>query len=123
LDPVEKQIRDKIVKDVRPWGRLKRYADNEVCTVKIITVYPDQMLSLQSHKKRDELWVILDKGLKVEVGDTVLENPLPGDEIVIPRYAKHRLASLGETGRVLEIAFGQSEEEDQERFEDIYNRA
>jgi len=122
MDPEEKQIRESIIKDVRPWGMFKQYAHNEICTVKIITVYPNQMLSKQSHKRRDELWVIIDKGLKIELDDTTLE-PLPGDEIVILRGMRHRLASLGEKGRVLEISFGHFDEDDIERFEDIYNRS
>lgn len=112
----------KILKDERPWGNFIQYTDNEVCTVKIITVDPDQILSLQSHKKRDELWVVLDDGLGVVLGDKFLK-PKPGDPpILIPRHTKHRLQSLGPRARVLEISFGHFDEDDIERFEDVYNR-
>lgn len=109
------------VKDVRPWGNFMRYTYNQKCTVKILEVNPNQMLSKQSHKNRDELWVILDKGLRVELDDKVI-NPIPGDEIVIKRNMKHRLASLGKKARVLEIAFGDFDEDDIVRFEDNYGR-
>ncbi|MEW6618617.1 MAG: phosphomannose isomerase type II C-terminal cupin domain [bacterium] len=117
----EDDIRKKIIQDIRPWGNFKQYAHNEECTVKILTVKPNQMLSRQSHKKRDELWVIIDDGLQVELEDKIIK-PKPGDEIVILRNMKHRLSSLGKKGRVLEISFGYADENDIERYEDIYGR-
>jgi len=117
----EDDIRKKIIQDIRPWGNFKRYAHNEECTVKILTVEPNQMLSKQSHKKRDELWIIIDEGLRVELDDKIIE-PRIGDEIVILRNTKHRLSSPGKKGRVLEISFGEVDENDIERFEDIYGR-
>lgn len=117
----ENEIRKKIIKDIRPWGDFKRYAHNENCTVKIITVNPNQMLSKQVHKKRDELWIILDDGLRVELGDKIFD-PKPGNEIIILRNTKHRLSSLGKKGKVLEVSFGYSDENDIERVDDIYGR-
>ena len=114
-------IRKKIIKDIRPWGSFKQYTCNEMCSVKIITVNPNQMLSSQTHKKRDELMVILDDGLKVELDDKMLL-PNPGDEIVINRNIKHRVSSLGKQARILEVSFGFFDENDIERFEDIYGR-
>ena len=63
----ENNVRKRIIKDIRPWGIFKRYAHNEKCTVKIITVNPNQLLSKQVHRKRNELWVIIDEGLRVEL--------------------------------------------------------
>ena len=121
MSPTEDDIRKSIIKDVRPWGYFKRFAYNQECTVKIITVNPNQILSKQVHKNRDELWVIIDDGLRVELDDRILE-PEPGEEIVIPRNVRHRLSSLGTRGRVLEISFGCFDEDDIERFDDIYGR-
>jgi len=121
MNLTEDNIRKKIIQDIRPWGNFKRYVHNETCTLKIITVEPNQMLSKQSHKKRDELWIIIDDGLRVELDDKIL-HPKPGDEIIILRNSKHRLSSLGKKGRVLEISFGYMDENDIERFEDIYGR-
>lgn len=117
----ENDIRKKIIQDIRPWGDFIRYAHNEECTVKIITVNPNQRLSKQSHEKRDELWVIIDDGLKVELDDKIWK-PKPGDEIVILRNVKHRLSSLGVKGRILEVSFGYSDENDIKRCHDIYGR-
>lgn len=121
MDLKEKDIRKKIIQDIRPWGNFKRYAFNEKCTVKILTVGPKEMLSKQRHKKRDELWIIIDDGLKIELNDKIIF-PKPGDEIVILRDTWHRLLSLGSKGRVLEISFGYFDENDIERCDDIYGR-
>jgi mannose-6-phosphate isomerase-like protein (cupin superfamily) len=105
MDSSENYIRKKIIKDIRPWGSFKQYSYNEKCSVKIITVNSNQMLSSQTHKKRDELMVILDDGLKIELNDQILL-PNPGDEIVINRNTRHRVSSLGKRARILEVSFG-----------------
>lgn len=109
------------LKDIRPWGNFVQYAHNEKCTVKIIEVNPGQRLSYQSHEKRDELWVIIDRGLRVELDDRVIDTE-PGDEIVIERNTKHRLSCIGEKARLLEISFGDFDENDIKRFDDDYGR-
>ena len=106
----------------KPWGNFKQYISDEKCTVKIITVKPRQKLSLQSHEKRDELWIILDDGLEIQIADKIIQ-PKQGDEISIPQKTKHRLSSLGKEGRILEISTGEFDEEDITRYEDIYGRA
>ena len=121
MDSCEDDIRKKIIEDVRPWGGFKQYAQNEKCSVKIITVNANQMLSSQTHKKRDELMVILDDGLKVELDNQILM-PRSGDEILIKRNTKHRVSSLGKPARILEVSFGFFDENDIERFDDIYGR-
>lgn len=117
----EVDIREKIIQDIRPWGNFKRYVHNEECTVKILTVEPNQRLCKQLHKNRDELWVILDEGLQIELDDKIIA-PRIGDEIIILRNTKHRLSSLGKKARVLEVAFGYADENDIERLEDDYGR-
>ncbi len=114
-------ILGRILQDNRPWGGFRQYTNNDRCTVKILTVDPNQVLSLQTHKHRDELWVFLDDGLRAQVDEEVIDARM-GDEIVIPRGSKHRLASKGPRGRVLEIAFGDFDEDDIERLDDIYAR-
>ncbi len=121
MNEVEKNIRKKIIKDVRPWGHFIQYAHNEICNVKIITVNSNQALSKQIHQKRDELWVVLDDGLRAELDDRIIDLKA-GDEIVVPRKTKHRLSSTGKTGRILEVSFGHFDEEDIERLDDIYGR-
>lgn len=106
----------------RPWGSFKQYAHNEPCTVSLMTVRPGERLSLQSHVDRAELWIVLDRGVEVTVGDKRLR-PEPGEEIWIQANQKHRLAGIGDApARVLEVAFGDWQQNDITRFEDDYNR-
>ena len=105
----------------RPWGSFAQYAHNREVTVSLMTVQPGQRLSLQSHTGRGELWIALDAGAEVQIGDSVL-HPLPGEELWIPPGTRHRLASTGLTVRVLEVAFGNWQQEDITRYDDDYRR-
>jgi mannose-6-phosphate isomerase len=105
----------------RPWGSFNQYAFNQEVTVSLMTVRPGQRLSLQSHTGRSELWIVLDEGAEIIVDDQVL-HPQSMEEIWIPVGAKHRLTSLGTEVRVLEIAFGNWQQEDILRFSDDYQR-
>ncbi len=105
----------------RPWGSFKQYAHNQEVTVSLMTVLPGQRLSAQSHTGRAELWIALDDGAVVEVGET-LYHPRKGEEIWIPANTRHRLGSTGPAVRVLEVAFGNWQQEDITRYEDDYHR-
>ncbi len=106
----------------KPWGNFERYTRNEACTVKIITVAPGGALSRQYHRKRDELWVVLDPGAYVELGEQVLY-PVPEEKRFIPRGKAHRLsADPAKSVRIMEISFGQFEEDDIVRLDDVYGR-
>ena len=106
----------------RPWGSFKQFANNEDCTVSLMTVIPGQRLSLQSHIGRAELWIVIDDGAMVQVGDEIKEYKA-GDEIWIPANEKHRLSCSGEKPvRVLEVAFGNWQQEDIKRYDDDYQR-
>lgn len=110
------------VKNVeRPWGSFNQYAFNQDVTVSLMTVQPGQRLSLQSHTGRSELWIVLDEGAEIIVDARVI-HPRRMEEIWIPVGAKHRLASLGTEVRVLEIAFGNWQQEDIVRYTDDYQR-
>ena len=105
----------------RPWGYFKQFAHNECVTVSLMAVHPDQRLSLQSHTGRAELWIVLDEGAIVQVGEDVLY-PKAGEEIWIPANTKHRLSSNGPTVRVLEVAYGNWQQDDITRYDDDYSR-
>ena len=110
------------VKVEKPWGSFERYTHNLSSTVKIITVAPGGALSSQYHHRRDELWVVLDLGARVEIGGEVVE-PGVGEELFIPRGTVHRLSAGGdEPVRILEVSFGEFEEEDIVRLDDAYGR-
>ena len=106
----------------RPWGSFKQFANNQECTVSLMTVLPGQQLSLQSHTGRAELWIVIDDGALVQVGDAQVERKA-GDEIWIPANAKHRLGCRGHLPvRVLEVAFGNWQQGDIIRYADQYSR-
>jgi mannose-1-phosphate guanylyltransferase/mannose-6-phosphate isomerase len=106
----------------RPWGSFRQYANNRECTVSLMTVQPGQRLSLQSHTARAELWIALDDGAVVQVGDEQ-RTYRAGDEIWIPANTRHRLGCSGERPvRVLEVAFGNWQQDDITRYEDDFNR-
>ena len=107
----------------RPWGSFKQYVFNGDSTVSLMTVLPGQRLSLQSHSGRAELWVVLDDGACVQVGETVRECRA-GEELWIPANEVHRLGAPAEGGpvRVLEIAFGHWQQADITRYEDDFRR-
>ena len=106
----------------RPWGLFKQYAFNSDCTVSLMTVLPGQRLSLQSHTGRAELWIVLDDGAVVQVGDRTRDFKA-GEEIWIPANEKHRLSCSGEKlVRVLEVAFGNWQQDDIKRYTDDYQR-
>lgn len=106
----------------RPWGSFKQFAHNKPCTVSLMTVLPSQRLSLQSHTGRAELWIVLDDGAVVQVGESERACKA-GDEIWIAAYEKHRLSCSGPHPiRVLEVAFGNWQQDDIKRYADDYQR-
>ena len=60
------------MKEERPWGNFEILYDGEDCKVKRITVYPGQRLSLQSHKKRKEVWTTVEGVLGVVYGENMI---------------------------------------------------
>jgi mannose-6-phosphate isomerase len=112
-----------IIEVEKPWGKFEQYTHNALSTVKIITVQPGGALSLQYHHRRDELWVVLDAGAQIQLGDIDIR-PRVGDRVFIPRATAHRLSAAGDRAvRILEVSFGEFDEDDIVRLEDVYGRA
>ena len=84
----------------KPWGKVATYALNQPSSVRVITVEPAQETSVHYHRMRDEIWVVLDPDLVIQIGNR---------------------GSL--RGRVLEIAYGYTTEDDTQRLEDAYGRS
>jgi mannose-6-phosphate isomerase-like protein (cupin superfamily) len=111
----------KIYQEKRPWGNFRQFIHNIPSTIKIITVNPEESLSLQSHHKRSEFWRILEGDGVVEIAD-IKYNAVEGNEYNIPVEAKHRLKAGPFGVIVLEIATGDFDEDDIARYEDKYGR-
>lgn len=107
----------------RPWGKYEVLVDEPNHKVKKITVYPGALLSLQSHVKRAEHWVVVKGAAEVVNGEKQLllhEN----ESTYIPAGAKHRLSNPGQVNlEIVEVQTGDYlEEDDIIRYEDVYNR-
>ena len=104
----------------RPWGNFRQFALNKRCTVKLLTIKPNEELSLQAHKNRTEDWYFLDRAI-VQVGNKKF-NVKEDDFIHVKKNEKHRIIAQKNEVRLIEIAFGQFNEKDEKRFEDKYRR-
>jgi mannose-6-phosphate isomerase len=106
----------------RPWGGFQQFTCNEPSTVKVITVDPGHRLSLQTHERRAEFWQVLDGPIDVTVGEDSW-SAQPGEQIWVPVGARHRMGNTTDRpARVLEIGYGEFDEDDIERLEDDYQR-
>ncbi|MCX8160639.1 MAG: phosphomannose isomerase type II C-terminal cupin domain [Candidatus Saccharicenans sp.] len=120
--PESEKIRALIYEENRPWGKFRSYPHQLASSLKIITVNPGGLLSLQYHRKRSEYWVVLDSGLEITLGEKTWQ-PKPGEEIFIAAGTPHRLKGLGpHPARVMELWLGDSGEDDIVRLEDVYGR-
>lgn len=107
--------------DERPWGYFRQFCKNESVTVKILSLKPYEMFSLQKHSKREEFWRVISGTGFVTIEEDKRGIKI-GDEIIIPLETKHRLEG-GPTGlEVMEISFGDFDEDDIVRYEDKYHR-
>ena len=107
----------------KPWGKVTSYALNQPSSVRVITVEPGLETSVHFHRMRDETWVVLDPGLTIEIGNRVV-SAQPGEEFMIPAEETHRIRCVGKSrGRILEIAYGYTTEDDTQRLEDPYGRS
>ena len=106
----------------KPWGKVTTYSMNQPASVRVITIEPGQETSEHYHQLRDEMWVVLDPGLRVQIGNRQVEAK-PGEEFVVTAEEPHRITNLGQSrGRVLEVAHGFTSEDDTFRLQDDYGR-
>ncbi len=108
----------------RPWGSYTVLEeDPEGFKLKRIEVAPGARLSLQSHARRSEHWVVVSGTATVTNGDQVI-TVNKNQSTYIPIGAKHRLENLGaEPLHIVEIQVGDYlGEDDIQRYEDNYGR-
>ena len=99
------------------------YALNQPSSVRVITVEPGQETSVHYHQMRDEMWVVLDPGLNVQIGNRVRRGRAGrGVHGGAPRPPIGSRTRNDAAGRVLEIAYGYTTEDDTLRLEDDYGR-
>jgi mannose-1-phosphate guanylyltransferase/mannose-1-phosphate guanylyltransferase/mannose-6-phosphate isomerase len=107
----------------RPWGRFEVLREEGHFKAKLLRVDPGQRLSYQAHRHRQEHWVVV-RGRPEITLDGRLLHPAPGEAVVVPAGARHRIANPGaEPVELVEVQTGSYfGEDDIERFEDDYDR-
>ncbi|MDE2212965.1 MAG: phosphomannose isomerase type II C-terminal cupin domain [Patescibacteria group bacterium] len=108
-------------KEERPWGFFEQFTLNTPSTVKLLSVRSGEALSLQTHAKRDEFWHVLSGEGVVTIGDST-QKVHAQKEFFIPRGTAHRAEALEHDLWMLEISFGDFDEEDIVRLKDRYGR-
>lgn len=114
-------IKSNIFQIERPWGNFRQFTKDDKSTVKILTLKPNEILSLQSHAHRSEFWHVISGSGIVEIGDVKKDTTI-GDEHEIAIDEKHRLGAGKDGIQVLEIATGDFDETDIIHYEDKYGR-
>lgn len=108
----------------RPWGFYKTTVLNDLFQSKVIYVMPGQALSLQSHRRREEYWIVVSGHGTIQLGES-LHAAIPGGTWFIPKGCRHRLMNTSETETLIltEVQLGDYfGEDDIERYDDRYGR-
>ena len=118
--------------DKRPWGTYIVLHRGSGFQVKLITINPEERISLQRHYHRFESWFIVKGTAKVTLGnDNYLSNSeltikyfSEGDRISIYKTQLHRIENPGKIPLLfIEIQLGNYlDEDDIVRIEDDYDR-
>jgi mannose-6-phosphate isomerase len=113
--------KDKLTEE-RPWGSFNVLLDVRGVKIKKLVVKPNQRLSLQLHKRRDEHWFVVEGEGILTVGNS--STPIKAnDSVDITRYTVHSVECVSEVSLVIvEIQTGTCSEDDIIRLEDDYGR-
>jgi mannose-1-phosphate guanylyltransferase/mannose-6-phosphate isomerase len=108
---------------LRPWGSWTLLMEGDGFRVKSIDVLPGSRLSLQSHHRRSEHWIVLDGVARAERDGEVVELRA-NESIHVPMGSVHRLENAGDTPlKVIEVAVGEYlGEDDIVRYADDWAR-
>jgi mannose-1-phosphate guanylyltransferase / mannose-6-phosphate isomerase len=107
----------------RPWGTYESLGQGPEHKVKHIVVEPGGSLSLQSHKYREEHWVVVEGKATITVGENTADY-VAGQYVYIQMQQKHRLENHTKQPVVIvEVQLGSYlGEDDIKRYEDVYGR-
>lgn len=107
----------------RPWGWYEVLSAGPHFKVKRIVVRPGRKLSLQSHARRAEHWVVVEGTARVTIGDSVRELNVD-QECYISLGVRHRLENPGpQELHLIEVqSGGYLGEDDIVRYDDVYAR-
>lgn len=107
----------------RPWGSYTILGSSDSFKTKRLDVLPGKRLSLQSHKKRTEYWIVVAGKARVTRDDELLDLG-PTETVIIPVGAKHRIENPGnELLTIIEVQLGDYfGEDDIVRYQDDFGR-
>ena len=108
----------------RPWGYYKTSLMNDYFQSKLICINPGGKLSLQSHARREEHWIIAHGSGVVQIGESLIK-VTRGSSLFIPKGCKHRVTNTDEKESLIitEVQLGDYfGEDDITRYEDVYGR-
>jgi len=107
----------------RPWGSFTILVDADNFKAKRLDVLPGKRLSLQSHQRRSEHWIVVTGLAKITIGEDVLEYSR-GQYVFVPQKTKHRIENTGNTLlTIVEVQLGEYfGEDDIVRYEDDFER-
>lgn len=105
--------------NIRPWGSENRFIANQKSTVKILNVKKGEHPSIQYHHKRDEYWYVISGKGKILIGNE-WKQAKQGDDFFITKQTVHSAEGIDDNFKILEISFGEFDQEDIVRLEDKY---
>ena len=107
----------------RPWGSFYVIHDEQNYKLKRIEVNSNHRLSYQYHKKRSEIWIIIEGEATVTI-DGKIKKYYKGQAVIIPKGAKHRVENNQSNKLIfIEVQTGSYfGEDDIIRIEDDYKR-
>lgn len=109
----------------RPWGYYKTSIMNDYFQSKLICINPKEQLSLQSHARREEYWIIAHGRGEAQIGESMIHVSC-GSSLFIPKGCKHRIKNVDakESLIITEVQLGDYfGEDDITRYEDKYGRS
>ncbi len=123
LYPNDSLLLDQHPTVIRPWGEFTVLEEQDNFKIKKINVLPGRSLSLQSHKYRNEHWVVV-KGKASVLRDGIELSLSENESTYISKNQKHRLSNKTDKELLLiEVQVGDYlGEDDIVRFEDNYGR-
>ena len=107
----------------KPWGYFRNFIYEDNYLLKKIVILPQEEISYQSHKYRDEHWIIVKGEIEVTKENKKLQLS-ENNYLFIQSNTKHKMTNHSDTPVVIiEVQTGKFiSEDDIERFEDKYQR-
>ncbi len=111
-------------KSVRPWGEYYGWDSGRGWNLKTIYIKPNKRVSLQYHHHREEWWLLVSGDAYAVLHDKTGEHTIPlrrGEVLRVMKRQVHRLGSK-RGGTIVEVAYGDFDENDIVRLHDDHGR-